>query len=354
MFLADLLLRFEARAVVLHRDIGIGAFRPAGDNDMHRSESFAQAVFDGVFNQRLQRERRQAERGMPNVVIHGQLFTVTVGLHGYIGFGVPELIREGDQFRCRQGGKVGLQVFGEILHNQGGSLRIIPAEDIYGGQRVVDEMRPDLVHHGPDLCIPKLFLLLSQKPFAENRRAHEPEAAHIQIQNQPDQKNRGEVQRAGARREQQIRTQGQTQGKDPQQLGTGRLLLYEGEQMQHDHADSVPDQRLIQFHRVEELQKNQHHRRGCAGIKTNRAEKMILFSPNGQGQAQGQHHHQHIGNGAGKPDFLMDSTEFQQQGNRRQTAKLPDAGGNSHGAKEEGLPLYGTFQRKNQRHDDQE
>ena len=148
-----------SRVQMRDSDQRTAVLRPGEDRDMLRSEPFAQPVPDRVFHQRLQRQSREPEGGMQGVVGHRHLLAVTDGLHGQIRLRVAQFIGEGDQIGGGDTGEVGLQIGSKVLDHLHGAGRILPAEHIDGGERVEDEMGPDLAEEHLHPHVRKLALL---------------------------------------------------------------------------------------------------------------------------------------------------------------------------------------------------
>ena len=82
-----------------------------------------------------------------------------MGLHGQIRLRVAQFIGEGDQIGGGDTGEVGLQIGSKVLDHLHGAGRILPAEHIDGGERVEDEMGPDLAEEHLHPHVRELALL---------------------------------------------------------------------------------------------------------------------------------------------------------------------------------------------------
>ena len=159
----DLVVRLWciAAAVVLHSDSDAIFFGPGPDNDILWTVSLANPILHCVLYNGLEGQGRQIKGQCICVELYRQLVAVKHGLHCQISLSVTQLLPKGYELRGGDSGKIGLKIGGEIVNDLHGLFWLVTTQLVYGNQRVIYEVWPDLVHHRPDLFVPQFFLPLS-------------------------------------------------------------------------------------------------------------------------------------------------------------------------------------------------
>ena len=116
-------------------------------------------MLDGVLDDGLQREGRDAEERDRRVELDEQLALVACLFHREIRFGVLEFFREGNSAFLHDGAEVVLQVAGEVQDRLLGLPGILGAQVVDARQRVVDEMGSHLQDGDARLLLGRLLLL---------------------------------------------------------------------------------------------------------------------------------------------------------------------------------------------------
>ena len=116
-------------------------------------------MLDGVFHNGLDRECRDAEKGIRRVKLHEELPLVPCLFYREISPRVLQLLREGDRPLLGDGCEVALQIAGKIFDHALRLLGVLGAEIIDAHQCVVDEMRPHL-QNGNARPLPRGLILL--------------------------------------------------------------------------------------------------------------------------------------------------------------------------------------------------
>ena len=122
-------------------------------------------MLNGVLDNRLQRQGRQAEEGMRRVVFYEEAFGILGLLHSQIGARVLQFRRKRDERIAGHGREVLAQVGGEIHDDLLGLPGILTAEAINARQGVVNEVRPHLQHHNADTLLRQGLLLPGDLPL---------------------------------------------------------------------------------------------------------------------------------------------------------------------------------------------
>ena len=214
----------KARAVVLDREESGAVLAAASDNDVFfRHASAPDPVLYGVLHNGLERQRGQTERGVFKIIFHLQFVAVPHGLHGQIGLRMPKLVRKDNGLCGGDGREIGLQISGKAFHHLHRLPRIVPAENIDRGQRVVNKVRPDLLHHGPDFRVLQLRFPFAQDPFLSQGPAYEAEALNKQVDRDPGDEKRRVIHGTGQREHRHIQDHREEKQKAPQQFRTGRF-----------------------------------------------------------------------------------------------------------------------------------
>ena len=140
----------EVRAVIFDGDLAAVVCLTCSDADMQRFFDPAYAVLDGVFDQRLQRQRRYAEERVRRVIFHDQTVLVQRLLHGEIGVRVLQFVGKRHGGFARDRADILPQVVREVQRDLLRFVRVQLAEVVNGDHGVVNEMRAHLQHH--DAC----------------------------------------------------------------------------------------------------------------------------------------------------------------------------------------------------------
>ena len=292
---------------------------------MLRLMGLCDAVLDAVFHNGLQRQRRQTKLRKVRPVFHAQLVQIQRGLHGEIGFRVLQLLVKGHRLLRRDGGKIGVEIVVEVLDELHGKLRIGATEDMDRRQRIVNEMRLDLIHQGLQLRIPQILLFFQQQLLAADRLPQEPEAADEQIENDPYQEYGRCGYGAGAEINEQIRAHGKKGRQEPGQLLPAGLFPEQRDQMQNRHPDAVPYQHIMQLHLVQRLQQQQQQYRGDGKAAAHLPDPSVPFPAQHRQKPKRERQHQQITDRSDIPDGLLPSVKIQHQRDGGQPAELPQS-----------------------------
>ena len=156
----------KTAAVIRNCDLTAGIRFSCPDENVKRAGIGISAMFDSVFHNGLQRQRRDAEPGMRCVVFNEQAVLVLSLLYGKVSAYMLKLGREGNGIRACNCGEILSQIGGKIHDNLTGLLRVLPAEAINARHGVIDKVRPHLENHNAGPLIGKLLLLPGDFPLA--------------------------------------------------------------------------------------------------------------------------------------------------------------------------------------------
>ena len=134
----------EAGSVVLDDYFDILIRLPRGDGNVDGGVTFAHAVYDGVFDDGLQSQWRQAEQGVLRVEIDEEGVFKLRHFHGEVSAGVLQLFGEGYGSFLGDGGEIFPQITVEVQNDLLCFLWILTAETVNASQGVMYEMRSHL------------------------------------------------------------------------------------------------------------------------------------------------------------------------------------------------------------------
>jgi len=153
------IVEIKAAAVVHNNDLTAGICFSCLNGNVKLTGIRISAVFDGIFHDGLEGQRRHTKQDVRRVIIDNQAVLVLGLLHGEVGAGVVQFRRKRDRRSACDGGEIFTQVGSEIHNDLPGLLRILPAEAVDARHGVVDEVRPHLQDHNAGTLMGNLPLL---------------------------------------------------------------------------------------------------------------------------------------------------------------------------------------------------
>ena len=155
---AEMRLAVIGNTGIAHTVIGdgdaktVGQFLRADGYGAGIAAPLADAVLDGVFNERLHGQTRQHEILRSNIIFHFQIGKAHL-LDTQVGFQIFKLLHEGYHGLIGEVCGVGAEIAGKVVQHPLGLRRVVVTEIFDGAERVVDKMGVCLQNHGVEPCL---------------------------------------------------------------------------------------------------------------------------------------------------------------------------------------------------------